>query len=76
MSNLVARPDLKPRYDNFIGGKFVAPVGGEYFDNISPIDGLPFTQAARGQKEDIELALDAAHEAFKTWGRASVGTRR
>ena len=69
------RPTFKDRYDNFIGGKFVAPVNGEYFDNISPIDGKVFTKAARSGKEDIELALDAAHEAFKTWSKTSATTR-
>jgi aldehyde dehydrogenase len=53
----------------------VAPSSGEYFDNISPIDGKPFTKAARGNKEDIELALDAAHEAFKSWSRTSPAER-
>jgi aldehyde dehydrogenase len=69
------RPEFKSHYDNFIGGKFVAPVNGEYFDNISPIDGKVFTKAARSGKEDIELALDAAHEAFKTWSKTSVTER-
>ena len=68
---LVERPSFKERYDNFIGGKFVPPVSGKYFDNISPIDGNVFTQAARSGKEDIELALDAAHEAFKTWSKTA-----
>ena len=58
------RPEFKSQYDNFIGGKFVAPVNGEYFENFSPIDGKAFTTAARSGKEDIELALDAAHTAF------------
>jgi aldehyde dehydrogenase len=53
----------------------VPPVKGEYFDNISPIDGKVFTQAARSTKEDMELALDAAHEAFKTWGKTSAAYR-
>ena len=69
------RPTFKDRYDNFIGGKFVAPVNGEYFDNISPIDGKVFTKAARSGKEDIELALDAAHKAFKTWSKTSATSR-
>ena len=47
-------PKFKPHYDNFIGGKFVAPVGGEYFENISPIDGKAFTTAARSGKEDVD----------------------
>jgi len=66
---------IKSHYDNFIGGKFVAPVGGEYFDNISPIDGKVFTKAARSRKADVELALDAAHEAFKTWSKSSAALR-
>lgn len=74
-SKLVARPTFKTRYDNFINGVFTAPVSGEYFDNISPIDGLPFTQAARSNAEDINLAIDAAHAAFKTWSRTSVTER-
>ncbi len=61
--------------DNFIGGKFVPPVKGEYFNNISPVNGKVFTKAAKSTAEDIDLALDAAHEAFKTWGKTSVTER-
>lgn len=68
-------PDFKSRYDNFIGGKWVAPVRGEYFDNISPVNGKPFTQAARSTKEDVELALDAAHAAFPSWSKTSATQR-
>ncbi len=71
MSTESQKPTFKSHYDNFIGGKFVAPVGGKYFENISPIDGKVFTKAARSGKEDIELALDAAEEAFKTWSKTS-----
>lgn len=71
----IARPQFKEKYDHFIGGKWVAPSSGEYFDNFSPIDGKAFTRAARGNKEDINLALDAAHEAFKTWSKASAAKR-
>jgi aldehyde dehydrogenase len=66
---------FKPRYDNFIGGKFTAPVGGEYFDNVSPVTGHVFTQAARSREADINLALDAAHGAADAWGRTSVAAR-
>lgn len=62
---------FRERYDNYIGGTFVAPVKGEYFENISPVNGQVFTHAARSTKEDVELALDAAHKAFETWGKAS-----
>lgn len=75
MSSLAQRPNFKSHYDNFIGGKFVAPVSGEYFDNVSPIDGKVFTKAARSYKEDIELALDAAHAAFPGWSKTSVTKR-
>jgi aldehyde dehydrogenase len=71
----VSKPSFKKKYENFIGGKFVPPVKGEYFDNISPIDGKVFTQAARSGKEDVELALDAAHAAFKTWGKTAAAYR-
>jgi aldehyde dehydrogenase len=69
------RPTFKSHYDNFIGGNFVPPVKGEYFENTSPVDGKVFTKAARSGKEDIELALDAAHEAFKTWSNSSAAFR-
>ncbi|HQR94138.1 MAG: aldehyde dehydrogenase [Bacteroidetes bacterium 24-39-8] len=72
---LTPKPSFKPRYENFIGGQFVPPVKGEYFDNTSPIDGKVFTQAARSGKEDIELALDAAHAAFATWSKTSAAYR-
>jgi aldehyde dehydrogenase len=75
MSNLVERPTFKAKYDNFIGGKFVPPVSGIYFDNVSPIDGKVFTQAARSDGRDIDLALDAAHAASKTWAHTSVTER-
>lgn len=72
---LYEKPKFKEKYDNFIGGKFVPPVKGEYFDNVSPVDGKPFTKVARSTKEDIDLALDAAHEAYKTWGKTPAAAR-
>ena len=66
---------FKDRYDNFIGGKFVPPVKGNYFDNISPVTGEVFCKIARSTKEDIELALDAAHEAKDAWGETSPAER-
>jgi aldehyde dehydrogenase len=66
---------FKERYDHYIGGEWVAPASGQYFDNISPINGQPFTQAARGNAADIDRALDAAHTAFATWSRTSVTER-
>lgn len=74
-STAVQRPTFKSRYNHFINGQFVAPSGGEYFDNISPIDGKVFTQAARGNAQDIEKAVDAAWAAFPAWSKTSVATR-
>jgi aldehyde dehydrogenase len=75
MSNIVERPEFKAKYDNYIGGEFVAPVNGVYFDVICPIDGKVFTQAAHSSKEDVALAVDKAHEAFQTWGKTSATER-
>ncbi|MBL7951680.1 MAG: aldehyde dehydrogenase [Flavobacteriales bacterium] len=66
---------FKERYENYIGGTWVKPVGGEYFDNISPITGQVFTQAARSKKEDVDLAIEAAHKAFGKWSRSTPTER-
>jgi aldehyde dehydrogenase len=70
-----AKIAFKAHYDNFIGGKFVAPVEGAYFDVITPITGKPYTQAARSGAKDVELALDAAHAAADAWGKTSPTER-
>ena len=70
-----AKLAYKTRYDNFIGGKFVAPVDGQYFDVITPISGKPYTQAARSTAADIELALDAAHAAKAGWAATPAAER-
>ncbi|WP_225009964.1 aldehyde dehydrogenase [Novosphingobium percolationis] len=62
-------------YDNFIGGKWVAPRAGRYFDNVSPINGKVVCRVARSDADDIELALDAAHAAKDAWGRTSPADR-
>ena len=65
----------KAQYDNFIGGRWTAPVKGQYFDVITPISGKVYTKAARSTAEDIELALDAAHAASDGWGKTPAATR-
>lgn len=70
-----AKIAYKSRYDNFIGGRFVPPIKGQYFDVVTPISGKVYTQAARSTAEDIEAALDAAHEAAEAWGKTSVTER-
>ncbi|NIZ15704.1 aldehyde dehydrogenase [Phaeobacter sp. HF9A] len=66
---------FKSRYDNFIGGKFVAPASGQYFDNITPITGAKVCEVARSGAADVELALDAAHAAKVAWGKTPAAER-
>ena len=66
---------FRSTYDNFIGGKFVPPVEGRYFENLSPITGQPICQVARSSAADIELALDAAHAARAAWGATPAAQR-
>lgn len=73
--NVKKWPEFKSHYDNYINGKWTAPVQGKYFDNISPINGKVFTKVAHSTKEDIELAVNAAESAFKTWGKTSATER-
>ncbi|BEU02547.1 aldehyde dehydrogenase [Agarivorans sp. OAG1] len=66
---------FKEKYNNFIGGDWVAPVNGQYFDNPSPVNGEVYCQVARSDADDIGLALDAAHAAKESWGSTSVTER-
>ncbi|NOQ76361.1 MAG: aldehyde dehydrogenase family protein [Methylococcaceae bacterium] len=70
-----SKVDFKARYGNFIGGEWIAPVQGQYFDNLSPVNGQNFCEIPRSTAEDIELALDAAHQAKDAWGKKSVTER-
>jgi len=70
-----SKPKFKENYSNFINGKFVAPIGGQYFDNTSPVDNSLIAKYPRSQKEDVELALDAANAAKEAWGNTSVTER-
>ncbi len=65
----------KKQYGNYIGGQWVAPIDGKYFENISPIDGQVFTSIPRSNDKDINAALDAAHKAKTAWGRTSTTDR-
>jgi len=67
--------DLKDRYENFIGGEWVAPTTGEFSENVSPSTGEPFCEVAHSGDQDIELALDAAHAAKDEWGKRSPAER-
>ncbi len=70
-----AKVAFESRYDNYIGGDWVKPVKGNYFENITPVTGQAFTEVAQSTAEDVELALDAAHKAAPAWGKTSVAER-
>ncbi|MGB0095302.1 MAG: aldehyde dehydrogenase family protein [Solirubrobacteraceae bacterium] len=67
--------ELQDRYENFIGGEWIAPTTGEYRENVTPSTGEPFCEVSESGAQDIELALDAAHAAKDEWGRRSPAER-
>ena len=69
------KPNFKDHYDNFIGGKFVAPLDGEYFENRSPIDNSIIAKYPRSKKTDVNLAVEAANKAKEAWGNTSPAER-
>ncbi|MBZ9648217.1 aldehyde dehydrogenase family protein [Sphingobium sp. 3R8] len=75
MERFTGKTLIRDQYDNYIGGAWVAPVQGGYFDNISPVTGQVVGRIARGTAADIELALDAAHKAKDAWGKTSSTER-
>ncbi|MFD2673883.1 acetaldehyde dehydrogenase ExaC [Gulosibacter bifidus] len=70
-----AAMSYRSRYGHYIGGEWVAPVSGRYFENITPVTGEVFCEVARGDAADIEAALDAAHAAKASWNNTSVTER-
>lgn len=72
---LVDKPTFKNQYENFIGGRWVAPKNGKYFEVSSPVDGKQFTKVARSTEEDVNMALDAAWAAAPKWNHSSVTER-
>jgi acyl-CoA reductase-like NAD-dependent aldehyde dehydrogenase len=66
---------FRENYENYIGGEWVKPVSGEYFDNISPVNGQVYCKVARSNEADINLALDAAHNIRAKWAATSVTER-
>lgn len=73
--NQIERPPFKAQYENYIGGKWIEPIKGQYFENSSPVDGNNFTRIPRSTEDDVELAIDAAWEAAKTWNKSSATER-
>ena len=51
------RPVFKDQYENYIGGKWVAPVDGNYFEDTSPIDGELVARIPQSTSKDIDLAV-------------------
>jgi len=66
---------FKARYDNFIGGEWVHPAKGRYFENVTPVTGKPYCEVARSDDQDVTLALDAAHRGKERWGKTSPADR-
>ncbi len=75
VNDKIEKPVFKNQYENFIGGKWTPPIQGQYFENVSPVDGKSFTKIARSTAEDVELALDAAWEAAPSWNTSSAAER-
>ena len=70
-----ALANYRARYGHYIGGEFVDPVKGQYFENVSPVNGKPFTEVGRGTSEDIDRAVEVAWQAFASWGKTSPAER-
>ncbi|ARG56300.1 aldehyde dehydrogenase family protein [Mycobacterium kansasii] len=63
------------RYENFIGGEWMAPAQGRYFENLTPVTGQPFCEIARSDEADVDKALDAAHAAAPGWAKTAPAAR-
>ncbi|MFS4437676.1 aldehyde dehydrogenase family protein [Paracoccaceae bacterium GXU_MW_L88] len=74
-SHLDVKFPYKSRYGNFVGGEFVAPKSGEYFENTTPVTGEVICEVARSNEDDVNFALDAAHKAAPDWGKTSLAER-
>ena len=66
---------IKKKYNNYIGGEWVAPLSGTYFENVTPITGQTLCEIPRSNAADVDRALDAAHAAKKAWGKTSTTER-
>lgn len=66
---------IRSRYNNFIGGEWVAPASGQYFENVTPVTGQVLCEIPRSNAADVDRALDAAHRAKAAWGKTSPAER-
>src|SRR3981081_549967 len=67
--------NIRKRYENYIGGEWVAPLSGQYFENVTPVTGQVLCEIARSNAADVDRALDAAHAAKKMWEKTSAAER-
>ena len=72
---MYSKPTFDKKYENYIGGKWTAPIAGKYFDDISSVDGSVIAQVARSDGKDIDNAIAAGWKAFETWQHSSVTER-
>ena len=70
-----SKPQFLEKYDNFIGGEWVAPIDGKYFENVSPIDNKLIAKVAQSNRKDIDLAVAAGWAGFESWGKTSIAAR-
>ena len=63
------------RLGNFIGGSFVAPHSGAYFDDINPSTEGAIAEVPDSDARDIDDAVRAAREAFPGWSRTPAAER-
>lgn len=69
------KPTFHSRYENYVGGEWAPPSNGQYFEAISPVDGTPFTEVARSNRDDVDRAVAAGHRAFASWSTTSAAER-
>ena len=63
------------KLENYIGGKFSAPVSGTYLDNYNPATGEAYSLIPDSDERDVERAVEAAREAFAKWSKMSAEAR-
>lgn len=61
--------------NNLIDGEFVAPLGNEYVNVVSPVTGDVIASCAVSSAQDVDVAVQKGEEAFKEWSKLTVKTR-
>jgi aminomuconate-semialdehyde/2-hydroxymuconate-6-semialdehyde dehydrogenase len=60
---------------NYINGELVEPTNGNYLDNYNPSNGEAYSLIPDSEKKDIDNAVAAAKEAFKSWSKTTKQER-